>query len=477
MIQKTPRVSSGPSAGAQDKNRKVLIRSAAVIVCAAFILLIPVLLNGFPFIFPDSGDYIFFTPRVYRSPFYGLFIFFFHLNRWIWMPVFAQALIVSHLLWLMLKLSGARQVASKTLLLALLLTVFSSLPYFVGYIMADLFTPVMFITMYILGFYYTELSWRLRIYLILLACVATSAHVANLTMAVGLFYVFVLLLPWCGVKRAVIIKRLGVLLVPIGLTTAAVFLFNGLIFGMFSLAPIGSAMFMTNLIKYGPAQHYLEKTCPDSGYKMCLFKTHLAQVADNLLWNPDAVQKLGGYAGLKRESKIIVEGTLKTYPYEVVAVIVQNFVVGLMSHEPAAEIQSNAQVPWVIDSLMIKFGPHAVEKYLNSAEMRDIIPHDVIKSIDNIVVPLAFFALAGLGLFAARRRDRQNAALAAIMIAGVLGNTLLCTAVSGVYDRYQARVTWLLPMAVFVIVSSLVAKGKTRNVTTPIATRQVRRKK
>src|ERR1700722_622076 len=67
-------------------------------------LLLPALINGFPFVFPDSVDYLVFTPHIYRSPFYGLFIFFFHLDRFIWAPIFAQALIASHLIWVFVRI-------------------------------------------------------------------------------------------------------------------------------------------------------------------------------------------------------------------------------------------------------------------------------------------------------------------------------------------------------------------------------------
>src|SRR3984957_102420 len=86
------------------KYRAAFGHQITLIVFGAFLLLIPVMLNGFPFLFQDSADYLIFTPRLFRSPFYGLFIFFFHMNRFIWLPVVAQALIASHLIYLMLKI-------------------------------------------------------------------------------------------------------------------------------------------------------------------------------------------------------------------------------------------------------------------------------------------------------------------------------------------------------------------------------------
>src|SRR5260370_16438819 len=75
-----------------------------MIAMGAIVLLIPAFINGFPLVYEDSVDYLIFTPRLYRSPFYGIFLTLFHWNRFIWAPIFAQALIVSHLIWVLVRI-------------------------------------------------------------------------------------------------------------------------------------------------------------------------------------------------------------------------------------------------------------------------------------------------------------------------------------------------------------------------------------
>ena len=180
----------------------------------------PALLNGFPFIFPDSGDYLCFHPLLHRSPYYALFIFFFHLNRFIWAPVVVQSLIVSHLLWLLtLLIGGAAHAAARFLLLVILLAVFSSLPFFTGFIMADIFTPIMFLTMYIIVFHYKSLSRPLLVYLLMLDCVATAAHVTNLPLAIGTVALFAVLA--LSFRQRQHLRPLALLAPPIILTVAA----------------------------------------------------------------------------------------------------------------------------------------------------------------------------------------------------------------------------------------------------------------
>jgi hypothetical protein len=56
---------------------------------------------------------------------------------------------------------------------------------------------------------------------------------------------------------------------PIGLTVAAVILFNGLIFCTWPLTPASQSFFTANLIAYGPGRAYLTEVCPKAGYKIC----------------------------------------------------------------------------------------------------------------------------------------------------------------------------------------------------------------
>lgn len=434
--------------------------AAALIIFCAGILLIPVALNGFPFIFPDSGDYLIFTPRIYRSPYYGLFIFFFHMNRFIWMPIVAQAVIVAHLLWLMLRLHDAYS-AIKFVALAAILMAFSSVPYFIGYIMADIFTPIMFIALYIIGFHFSELSRMLRVYIFLLACIAIAAHPSHLIMAVLFVCSSAVFLPWPRSARGEIGKRLAITAAPVALAAMAIFSYNIAVFHAASLTPAGPNFFMANLIAGGPARAYLKEACPGAGYKICNYVDRLPDTADELLWHSKMFGDTIGFKALPSdESGKIVKETIKRYPLAVAEMITRNFINGLTTHEAAIEICRESYVPWNIPIIEQKFGSPAVSAYMNSAEMKNAIPHEAIRMIDSIVVPASFFLLIALGAFSAWGGERRHAVLAIIMIYGVLLNTLLCTAVSGVHDRYQARVTWLLPMAACIVGAHLLSGRK-----------------
>lgn len=430
---------------------KDVSRAILPVSLGAMLFIIPTILNGFPFIFPDSGDYLVLRPLLHRSPYYGLFITFFHLNHFIWLPIVMQCLVVSHLLWLMLqRVSGAAS-TGRFLVLALILTLATTLPFFTGFIMADIFTSILFLTMYLLAFHLPSLSRPLVIYLLLLDCVATSAHISHLTLGVSILILFSLLILISGERIVQRFKAIALLVVPIGAAGAAILLFNVVIFGAWSLSPAGQSFFMANLIQYGPARHYLQTACPAAGYKICAYVDILPETADDFLWSSGLFQKLGSFPGMQSEAAEIVRKTVETRPAEVVAMVGRNFSAGLLKHEPAAEFYSSFQVPSFAELMSVKFGPATRAAYENSAEMRDAIPHDLIRTIDQLATPLAFLALCAVALSAIGRRSSDTFMLATAVIFFILGNTLLCTTLSGVHDRYQARVTWLAMMALIML--------------------------
>ena len=434
-------------------------RPAVVILLGAALLMVPPLLNGFPFVFPDSTDYLTIAPQVFRLPFYGLFITFFHWNHFIWAPIIMQCLVVTHLLWLLVSLTSGQPTARHFLPLMLVMTGFTSLPFFTGWIMADIFTPIMFLTYYILCFHHRALSGWLRYYLFLLAGVATVAHVTNLSLGSGLFILLMLLLVIAHASRAQLRRSLILMGAPLLLAISAVLVFNGLIFQAWSLAPAGQSFFMANLIEYGPARDYLDEACPTRHYRICAYRP-LPTLANDLMWvDNSVVWRLGGFMAMQPEATVIVHETLRTHPLQVAWMVFDNVVAALQTHAPAIEFHPNFIINPFRDLVRKKFGEADWRALDASAESRGTIPHTAIETIDSIVTPACFLLLVGV-IVATFRSRPQAFYLATATLLFILGNVVLCAALSGVYDRYQARVTWLMPMVLGLLFISYVKKRR-----------------
>jgi hypothetical protein len=439
-------------------------RIGAAILTGGFWFSLPALFNGFPFVFPDSVDYLVFTPHIYRSPFYGLFIFFFHLDRFIWAPVFAQALIASHLIWVFVRIYAGEPKLRWFVLIVLMLGLFSSLPFFTGFIMPDFFTSVMILVFYLLGFHTAALGRGEKIYFVLLACVAISAHISHLPQAIALALLVLILRLCLGAPLRNVLRQGAILLVPLALAASATLLNNLLIHRVFALFPAGQTFVLANMIEQGPARHYLQEICPAAGFKLCASSNTLPASSYEFLWSTDNLKRLGGFEGMHDEATAIVAGTIRTHPAEVLKMMAHSIASSFLVHAPGAELFPLSNDPWMTDVLVKKFGPETLRSYKTSLAARDLIPREFLRVLDEVTFPAAMLALLIAAVCAFRRRLAEALSLGIFVAAAVVINNVLCALGSGVHDRYQARVTWLVAFSALLIFASLRRQTETSGV-------------
>ena len=277
----------------------------------------------------------------------------------------------------------------------------------------------------------------------LFACLATCSHIAHITMGAGLLALIAVLLALTGKSWRMVARRVGLLSLPIVLSAAALLLNNAVIHRAFTLYPAGNSLLMANLIEAGPGRRYLHDACPEAGYKICQIVDRLPRTANQLLWG-GSYTALGGLRAMEDEARTIVQATLRAYPEEVAAMVIHNFVAALHTHRPAYEfIPWTGEVPSMTALIDKKFGHEARDAYLGSAQSRGKVPRDLIGAVDDIAFPLSLLAFVWFSALALRRQMVEPACLAIIVACGFIGNALLTSAASGVFDRYQARLSWL----------------------------------
>jgi hypothetical protein len=435
--------------------RRFTAVSILAVAAGAVCLLIPVLVNGFPFVFPDSVDYLVFTPHIYRSPFYGLFIFFFHQNHFIWAPIVAQALIASHLIWVLCRIKASEASLRYFVFSILLLSFLSSLPFFVGFLMPDLLTSVMILTIYLLFFDLTMLSMPERLYFVFMACVAIAAHLSHLPLAIALAGVAGVLHVGLGMSRRSLLRSSVVLAIPLGLASCAIFLNNAIVHRSFALFPTGQSFVLANMLEYGPARHYLQQACPTAGYKLCGVLGAIPATSDGFLWTSGMYERLGGFVGMREEAGQIVIASIRTYPLEVLEMAVRNIVAAFVTHAPGAELGplSSDRDYWITKVLAQKFGAAAVRAYKDSFQSRDLVPRAFLRRVDDLAFPTSIVVLLAAGIWALRRGLTEVVSFGLFVVAAFVINNALCAVGSGVFDRYQARVTWLIAFSALLVVA------------------------
>jgi hypothetical protein len=304
----------------------------------------------------------------------------------------------------------------------------------------------------------------------LLACVAIAAHLTHPPLALVVIACIIVFQIAGHLAPRLILIRTGVASIPIALAILAILVNNIVIHRVLAIYAAGSTLLLANMIEYGPARSYLQEACPAAGYKICpaindcLTNPHWGDwcepsgsrwVANRFLWNSPAFHQLGGFAGMRDEAGSIVAATIEARPWDVFDMAKRTAGSALVTHAPGAELEPLITDEWMVDVLSKKFGPSTVRAYKESLQSNGLIPRDFLRIVDNVTFPLALASMLTAGLFALRRGLWEAVGLVVLVFVFFVTNAVLCGFASGVFDRYQARMTWLFPLAALLTVCSL----------------------
>src|SRR5262249_35807077 len=131
----------------------------------------------------------------------------------------------------------------------------------------------------------------------------------------------------------------------------------------------------------------------------------------------------------------------------------------LVTHAPAAELAPLITDEWMVAVLSKKFGPSTVRAYKESLQSNDLIPRDFLRIVDDVTFPVVLASMLTAGLFSVRRGLWEAVGLVILVFVFFVTNAVLCSFASGVFDRYQARMTWLFPLATLLTVCSFKRSG------------------
>lgn len=447
----------------RHKNRmNILLRERLFpIVLGAAILLFPAFLNGYPFIFPDSAGYIAGFGQQVHFPFYHWMIVASNfITPSIWMVVFLQSLATSDLIYSLLKCELKIFKPSAFLIAIGILMSVSSLPYFTGFIMPDIFTALIFLCIYLLLVHHKKLSRHYKIYLYILTLFAASAHSTNLFLGIGLLiFMSILLFIALGIETP-IFKNIALVGLSLVIVATSAVTYYGVKYRAWTLLPSGNVFLMAAILDNGAVKQYLTKACPDAQYNICKYVSQIPNYSQTFLWGSEDGRraplnaKLGGFWQTRKEATDIVIGTIKTAPRIVINAAAKRFSGALLTHEPAAEIVSYWQHGIILVEIQKLYGAKSSADYIEGMQFKDKFPHRPFRFVNNIVFPFSIFVIIASFYVALQKRQLKRLILPLSVLVFFVADALLLGVTSGVYDRYQARVTWLAVLAAFILLEN-----------------------
>ena len=305
---------------------------------------------------------------------------------------------------------------------------------FVCYIVPDIFAALLMASMVMLTVLSERLSSMLKLSLAALGVVAVTSHASHPPIAAGLLVLgSVTILYRSGLTR-VARNKVAWLASPLVLGTLMTVATGFVGFGTLSLAPKRYPLTLARSIEDGPARWYLAEHCATRRYAVCeVFGSRMPESVPDFLWEsgltgratPEQMDRI------RAEESEIVAAAARAYPLAQARIVGQNV---------AAQLIRVGLEDVTFDQTLLMDGRGALHAVATDRSSRDRLTIIGWASAGTAL-------LAALWLIWAIRRMRACGRLAtAMLLVGLLGNAAVCAIFSGVADRYQARVVWLLPL-------------------------------
>ena len=284
----------------------------ALIICALF-LLIPAFYNHYPLVNPDTATYLAsgFKPE---TPFdrpitYGLLIRLFSLNGLsLWLVVFAQAYLVSWLLFKIIRnIGGNRSYIFRAMAIVLFLSVFSGLSWVVSQVQPDVFTTIALLCVFLLLINKEGSATEILLYVLFFLSVAV--HLSHPLL-------FSVLLALLFISKKVIFRKERYRQVSKKILILFLLAISAIAIMGAAISKSKHVFFVGSLLEKGVLKKYLDDNCPVKNYKICAYKDSLPASANDFWWdNNSPLYKIGDWKGTKPEFNDIIHNTLTTPQY------------------------------------------------------------------------------------------------------------------------------------------------------------------
>jgi hypothetical protein len=434
------------------RRRLGLASSVLSVLISASLLLWPAVVNRYPLLFGDTGVYIKDGNHLHvtwaRPMFYGLFMLPLHLKVTTWPVVIAQSLIAAIALLITVRSFIPRVSALALIPVTLVLTVGTSLPWFVSQLMPDLFAGLLVLALAVLLLVPERLNWLGQALILLFASACITMHLSLLPISLAIIVVlwlarFILDLPF---RVGDFIRGAAVPAIAVAVIIAP----NAVFLGKISPSPYGKIFVLTRVLIDGPGERALERECPHPGWTLCDFKGEFGSDVDSVLWGDRSILvRAGGHDVVADQAMPIILSAVRAEPGAVLLDVLRNTVAQFFSF---ASGDALLRPSFFNDQTWTQEFPAAEQARYRAGRQYQGLPllPDWLQALHLGLASVCLIVLvvgAGLGL----QRGRRLGGLYAAILIALLANAFVTGALSGVFDRYQSRFVWLATFAVLLM--------------------------
>lgn len=446
----------------------------AYLILSSVIFLLPVFFNGYPLFYSDSALYILasnlFGALSHTESFPYLsgigYAWFIRIVAWrstLYLVVFAQALILNILIYQSLKvLLPETKILKFHLPIIIILSLFSSMGWTVSQLMPDIFTSYLVLSIF-LFYAWNKKSLGMYIFLSIIIISSILSHLTNIAISVliiGFLFVAFLLTKSDRKNLMVFIKK-SFLIVALIFTSLLILKgFNSKYYNYHGLSPTSQIFFVARLMDTGFMSEFLNEKCAEESYDMCRFKNHLPVSYEDFLWNPNSVfNKTGGWnINEHEEYGRIIHDVLTTPKY--LGKFLYNCGMHSLSQLKTFEIGEGLTIIYNKESAQYQTAVRHFDKrefredYLKSKQTQGSLKFDKVNLINYIL--LAVSVLIILWTFIKSKFDNNMILFTFIVISSFIINAAATSSLSSVFNRFQSRVTWLIPLLACIYFSAFI---------------------
>ena len=436
-------------------------------VASTLILLAPAIWNRFPLLQYDTGGYLarwfegYLVPS--RSTAYGLFLTFFAQPDF-WPVVIIQAALTVWVLALVLRVYGFGGRPLLLLGVTAALSIFTSLPWLSSILLTDVFVGLAVLSLHLLVFADGALRRWERNALIALVAFAVASHSA--TFAVIVVLLALAALAWWLFRASTaagILRGAAALVLGAALLVGA----NYVTSGRAVWTPGGVALAFGRMLQDGIVHRYLAEHCPDKRLRLCAHQHELPTDADVYFWGESVFDRLGRFKGLDEEMRTIVLDSLRAYPaWQAEAA----FVAAARQLVRVATGEGVVRHAWHSQGMIERHTPAANAGMRAARQQRGDLGFSAINRLHRPVALASMLLLLAIALMGWRRESYADlGSLAATATVALLGNAVICGVLANPHDRYGARMVWIAPLVVTLLLCRLYAQTVRSRIAAPPA--------
>ena len=321
-------------------------------------------------------------------------------------------------------------------------------------VIPDIFAGIVILVITLFATAYRHLSPGVRTVSALVAAAGIAFHASHLPIGLAMTLsamAWMAFLIWK--KEPVPRSQWAWVAAPFFFGAAAAVVLNLAAFGGPSLTGKRYPLTLARSIAEGPGKWYLERNCGHLKYAICELYPHaVPSTINSFLWGPDGVKERATPDQMDRiraeESDVVLAAT-RAYPLTEARLVGKSFARQLVLFSPGVGLEKRI----VLD-----------------ADQNPLLAHADFDPIwVKLVHLLSIAAVVGslIVLYRRARHDHPIRPILALFVAGIVFNDAVCTYFSGVTDRYQARVIWLLPLLALAVLAQAARRGSATPAASP----------